>query len=75
MGSGPVRLPGWALDQIDLLTVWDDLLNAADEGHITMMVMLDLYAAFDTVDHSLLLSCLSNVVEAKAAPLAWYNSL
>ena len=32
----------------------NDILWAMDEQHITMMVILDLSAAFDMVDHNIL---------------------
>ena len=38
----------------------NDILWAMEEQHITMMVILDLSAAFDMVDHRILLKILEN---------------
>ena len=38
-----------------LLKVKNDVLLNMDKGHVTLLVMLDLSAAFDTVDHGILL--------------------
>ena len=37
------------------LRVASDLFNAADAGQVTVVALLDLSAAFDTVDHDILL--------------------
>ena len=39
-----------------LLKVKSDLLHAMDNQEVTCLVLLDLSAAFDTVDHDLLLN-------------------
>ena len=38
-----------------LLRVHDDILRAVDRGRTVVLLLLDLSAAFDTVDHDLLL--------------------
>jgi len=38
-----------------VLKVLSDILQAVDQGDVTALVLLDLSAAFDTVDHDILL--------------------
>ena len=44
-----------------LLKVVNDLLSALDEVKFTVLVLVELWAAFDTVDHDILLHCLHHV--------------
>ena len=39
-----------------LLKVHDDIMWAMDQQKLTMLLLLDLSAAFDTIDHNILLS-------------------
>ena len=48
-----------------LLRVVNDLLCFIDDGKMTMLTMLDLSAAFDTIDHDILISRLSNTFGIK----------
>ncbi len=43
-----------------LLRVHNDILSAVDKGHGVFLVLLDLSAAFDTVDHKILLDFLKD---------------
>ena len=44
-----------------LLPVQNDLLMALDSGSSVFLLMLDLSAAFDTIDHSIMLYTLANI--------------
>ncbi|TWW80159.1 hypothetical protein D4764_10G0011890 [Takifugu flavidus] len=57
-----------------LLEVTNDLLIASDHGLVSMLVLLDLSAAFDTVDHSILLHRLEHVIGIKGTALDWFRS-
>ena len=42
-----------------LLYIQNDILSAQDRGELNVLLLLDLSAAFDTIDHDLLLSRLT----------------
>ena len=46
-----------------LLKVKNDLLMAMDKGQVTLLVLLDLSSAFDTVEHEILLERLRSTIE------------
>ena len=57
-----------------LVALFDDLLREADRGKMSMLVLLDISAAFDTVNHGILLRRLSKLGISGLA-LAWRFSL
>ncbi len=57
-----------------LLHVQNDILCAVDEGCAVVLVLLDLNAAFDTVDHAVLISRMSTRFGIKGKALAWFES-
>ena len=52
----------------------NDLLLAADQGQVSALCLLDLTAAFDTVDHSLLLTRLQKCFGVEGSCLEWFSS-
>ncbi|XP_076841983.1 uncharacterized protein LOC143486075 [Brachyhypopomus gauderio] len=56
-----------------LLKVINDLLLSSDSGSLTILLLLDLSAAFDTVKHSILLNRLESIGITNTA-LAWFKS-
>ena len=57
-----------------LLRVWSDMLNAADTRQVTLLGLLDLSAAFDCVDHDLLLQQLEHGFGLADVVLRWIHS-
>ena len=54
-----------------LLRVLSDLFMATDEGEVSLLALLDVSAAFDTVDHSILLDRLSISYGVAGLALDW----
>ncbi|XP_072018281.1 uncharacterized protein [Amphiura filiformis] len=57
-----------------LLKVQSDILNAVDRREVVFLVMLDLSAAFDTIDHVLLLQHLESNFGISGKALQWMRS-
>ncbi len=56
------------------LRVTNDLLLSYDRGCISLLVLLDLSTAFDTIDHNILLNRLENYVGISGSALACFKS-
>ena len=52
----------------------NDVLLNMNEQHVTLLVLLDLSAAFDTVDHSILLKRLLSKLGLNRTALDWFRS-
>jgi len=50
------------------------MLLAADSGQVTGLCLLDLTAAFDIVDHDLLMLCLERQFGIHGSALEWFHS-
>ena len=57
-----------------LLKIHNDLILAMDRGEFTSLILLDLSAAFDTVDHSIFLTRLQNWFGRDGLSLDWFTS-
>ena len=57
-----------------LLAVHNDLVRSIDGGKVSLLVLLDLSAAFDTVDHHILLSVLASRFSIASTALSWFQS-
>ena len=57
-----------------VLRVLSDILQAVDRGDVAALVLLDLSAAFDTVDHEVLLQRLSEIVGVTDVAHMWFRS-
>ena len=57
-----------------LLRVHNDILCSLDQNKSVILLLLDLSAAFETVDHAILISRLSNRFGEKGTALAWFKS-
>ena len=57
-----------------LLRVVNDILSNMNKQHVSILVLLDLSAAFDTVDHAILLRRLETSFGITDAALAWFSS-
>jgi len=57
-----------------LIRVTNDLLLSSDRGCISLLVLLDLSAGFDTIDHNIFLNRRENNVDICGIALAWFKS-
>ena len=57
-----------------LLKVCADILHNMEQQRVTLLVLIDLSAAFDTVDHPILFQCLEKQFGFRDSVLLWYKS-
>jgi hypothetical protein len=57
-----------------VLKVYNDIVSALDLGFITVLLLLDFSAAFDCVDHAILLQILEKQFGISASALLWISS-
>ena len=57
-----------------LLKVHSDILNSMDKQEVTLLIMLDLSAAFDTVDLDIFINSLKEDYNIGGTVLSWFQS-
>ncbi|PIK42871.1 putative neutral ceramidase C [Apostichopus japonicus] len=57
-----------------ILKVQSDLLSSLDKGYVTALIMLDLSAAFDTLDHKTMLQRFEYTFGVTGDALSWMSS-
>ena len=57
-----------------LVKLHNDILINLDSNRGVVLILLDLSAAFDTIDHSLMIKRLENRIGIKATALEWFTS-
>ena len=57
-----------------VLKVYSDLIDAISNGKFALLSLLDLNAAFDTIDHNILLHRLEITFGFRGVPLQWMRS-
>ena len=57
-----------------LLKIHNEILSSMDYGRVTALTVLDLSAAFDTIDNTILLKRLSDWFEVSGKVLYWFKS-
>ena len=57
-----------------LFRVNNDISASLDKGHVTALTLLDLSAAFDTIDHNTLTNRLAEWYGVSGMVLAWFKS-
>ncbi|KAL5250710.1 hypothetical protein ACHWQZ_G016441 [Mnemiopsis leidyi] len=57
-----------------LIKITNDLLMACDKKSATVLMLLDLSAAFDTVEHRKLLKILFDEIKIRGTALRWFQS-
>ncbi len=60
--------------KLHLLKLKNHLLLASDQGCISLLVLLDLSAVFDTIDHDILIDRLQNYTGFQGQALRWFRS-
>ena len=56
------------------MRVQHDIANAMDTNQAALLVLLDMSAAFDTIDANILIDTLHNRLGVKGTPLKWFRS-
>ena len=56
------------------MRVQHDIANAMDTNQAALLVLLDMFSAFDTIDANILIDTLHNRLVVKGTPMKWFRS-
>ena len=70
----PMQYREFHFTETALLRVHNDISVSLDKGHVTALNLLDLSAAFDTIDHNTLTNRLAEWYGVSGMALAWFKS-
>ena len=59
--------------ELGLLMVKTNIINALDKGKVAYLVLLDLSAVFDTINHNILLNRIDKRFGIKGMALKWFK--
>ena len=62
------------ISETALMRVQHDIANAMGTNQAALLVLLDMSAAFDTIDANILIDTLHNRLGVKGTPLKWFRS-
>ena len=71
---GMIYIPYYNTARKRHLKVVNDIFHKMNRGHVTLLVLHDLSAAFDTVDHNILLQRLDTSFGITDSALIWFKS-
>ena len=57
-----------------LMKIHDDVMQSMGKGEVSILVLLDLSAAFDTIDHTILIQRLKDRYNIHGRALEWFKS-
>ena len=57
-----------------LIKVVNDILLSLDQGNVSILMLLDLSSAFDTIDHGILFNILQNEFNITGTSFSWFKS-
>jgi hypothetical protein len=71
-----LRYPNFLVNFVStaLPRVHHDIVSALDENSCVVLVMLDLYAAFDMIDYDILIGRMEHSYGISGSALAWFRS-
>jgi Reverse transcriptase (RNA-dependent DNA polymerase) len=64
--------PGHSIETA-IVSIYNDMMGIFDMGHVGALVLLDMSAAFDTVDHTIVLDVLNRRFGIRNAALLWMS--